>query len=465
MRVIVKEEGEARAKVRCDKIEIDQELLRKLYIQCNCHIQRVHEKLMEEKGIRIGYSTLTRMIRELNISTPVDKRSEHVPEIPGVEMQHDTSVYKVEIANKPIKMICSLLYFRYSKVRYVKFYRSFNRFRMKCFFHEALTFFGYTARECVIDNTNLARLYGSGKKAVIAPEMEDFSKRYGFKFLCHEIGHSNRKAGIERAFYTVETNFIPGRRFETLEDLNQQAFDWAVKRIANRPTGKTGLIPQKAFEHEQAFLVKLPPFVEPPYRQHKRSTDQYGYVMFGANFYLIPGTTRGDVTLLEYDESIKIYHNRNLLVNYKLPAFGLRNQSFLPPGHTGIKYKPNNRKNASSQQEKLLRAISEEVNAYIDFVIKSNGIQRHKFIMALFTIHRRLALSLFIESIKRALKYGITDMDTVERIGLLLIREDGCAAPFAEIDKDVQKRDQYIEGALSDEVDLSLYDKLGDDDG
>src|SRR2546422_7977994 len=34
--------------------------------------------------------------------------------------------------------ISSLLYLRYSKRRYLRFYRMFNRFRMKCFLHEAL---------------------------------------------------------------------------------------------------------------------------------------------------------------------------------------------------------------------------------------------------------------------------------------------------------------------------------------
>ena len=56
----------------------------------------------------------------------------------------------------------------------------FNRFAMKCFLHEALMFWGYAAKQCIIDNTNLARLRGSGKQAVIVPEMASFAERYGF---------------------------------------------------------------------------------------------------------------------------------------------------------------------------------------------------------------------------------------------------------------------------------------------
>jgi transposase len=79
--------------------------------------------------------------------------------------------------------------------------------------------------------------------------MAQFAKQYGFEFICHEKGHANRKAGNERGFYTVETNFFPGREFASLEDMNRQAFEWATVRMANRPTTKTRLIPAQVFEY------------------------------------------------------------------------------------------------------------------------------------------------------------------------------------------------------------------------
>ncbi len=90
-----------------------------------------------------------------------------------------------------------------TKIRFLKFYRCFNRFAMKCFFHEALMYFRYLVGVCIIDNTNLARLRGTGKNAVMVPEREEFASRYGFRFVCHEVNHSNRKAGNERSFFTT----------------------------------------------------------------------------------------------------------------------------------------------------------------------------------------------------------------------------------------------------------------------
>lgn len=120
--------------------------------------------------------------------------------------------------------------------------------------------------------------------------MDAFARARGFEFLCHAIDHPNRKAGNERSFWSVETSFLPGRTFESLEDLNRQAFEWATVRMEHRVLTKARVIPARLFEHEQLYLHQLPPHLPAPYQMHPRVTDQYGYVAFGANYYWVPGT-------------------------------------------------------------------------------------------------------------------------------------------------------------------------------
>ncbi len=357
VRKIIQQQGEMPDTVRKDKREIDAELLRRLYDECRGWAERVHERLQEEEDIQIGYSTLTRMLRDLGLGNSRPARCDRVPDEPGAEMQHDTSDYRVPLAGQRTKVIASLLYLRYAKRRYLKFYRVFNRFAMKCFLHEALMYWKHSAGRCIIDNTNLARLRGTGKQAVIAPEMAAFSKRYGFRFVCHEIRHSDRKAGNERSFWTVETNFLPGRSFESLEDLNAQAFQWATVRLEHRPVKKTGLIPVKAFEFERAFLTELPQHLPAPYQVHQRGTDQYGYVHFNANFYWVPGTQREDVKVLQYADQLKIFLRRNCVADYPLPPDGVKNERFSPPGEPKPRHQPKNRRRESGEEDKRLRAM------------------------------------------------------------------------------------------------------------
>ncbi len=278
VRMIVKQQGKMTRKQRNDKLQIDSELLERLYRECDGWIQRIHEKLVEEEGVEVGYSTLTQMLRDLGLSRSQAVRCDRVPDEPGAEMQHDTTVYQVKLSGRRTKVIASLVYLRYSKRRYLRFYRVFNRFAMKCFLHEALMFWGYAAGQCIIDNTNLARLRGTGSQAIIVPEMNAFSRRYGFQFVCHAINHPNRKAGNERSFWSVETSFLPGRTFDSLEDLNEQARQWATEGMEHRAQTKSRLIPAMVFEHERLYLNQLPRHLPAPYQEHQRGTDQYGYV-------------------------------------------------------------------------------------------------------------------------------------------------------------------------------------------
>lgn len=462
VRSIIKQRGQMPCGKRADKVQIDPQFLANLYEQCSGRIQRIHEKLTEEEGIKVGYSTLSRLIRELHLGGAGPGRCHRVPDEPGIEMQHDTSPYTLLIGDKKVRVVASLLYYRYSKIRYVKFYRSFDRFCMKCFFHEALSFWGYSAKVCIIDNTNLARLRGTGKRAVIVPEMEEFAATYGFRFQCHEVGHPNRKAGNERSFWTLETNFFPGRTFESLEDLNQQAFEWATVKIANRPVSKTGLIPAKAFDHEKSYLIKLAPYICAPYLVHKRIIDQYGYLPFDGNFYWVPGTSRGDVLVLQYSGCLKIYLDRELLVEYPLPPDRVKNEAFTPPGFCKPKYQPKHRIRPTAQEEKILRSLAAEVDAYLQFVLKPKGKEKHRIIRQLFGLYRKVAPSVFIKAIKRAHTYRIMDVKCVERIAFLQIQQGDIQIPSIDIDEQFQERQTYREGRLSGEVDLSIYEKMLD---
>src|SRR6266581_5619634 len=468
VRTILKQKGEMPAQVRKRKVRIEAELLERLYRDCDGWAQRVHEKLVEEEGVQVPYSTLTRLLRELGLSKDQPSYCDRVPDQPGAEMQHDTSPYWIRLGDTPTHLIASLLYLRYSKRRYLEFFRVFNRFRMKCFLHKALMSWRYAGAVCIIDNTNLARLRGTGRNAVIGPEMAAFAKEHGFRFVCHEKGHANRKAGEERSFWTVETNFFPGRHFSSLQDLNQQALEWATVRMEHRPVAKTGLIPAQAFEQERAALVALPAHLPAPYLHHERGTDQYGYTAFGGNYYWVPGTDRDDVKVFQYSDRLKIYQHRQCLVEYRLPADGVTNALISPEGMPKPPRQPKNRKRPTQEEEKRLRAISETVDRYLKFALHA-GVQRHRFLRELFALSCRMTHSLFIQTIERALRYQITDIDTLQRIARLCLSQDDRPLPGADVDESFRQREAYQQGSLTDAPDFSLYDKMlednEDDDG
>ena len=457
VRTIVAQAGAMPPAVRADKQQVDVELLQRLYQECDGWIVRMHEKLVEEAHLKLTYPTLTRMLRELGISHPREERCDRVPDKPGAEFQHDTTTYTLELLGRRTRVVASLLYLRYSKRRYLKFYRTFPRFRMKCFLHEALVFWGYAARRCIIDNTNLARLRGTGAAAVIVPEMAAFSAHYGFEFVCHEVRHPDRKAGEERSFWTTETNFLPGRSFQSLEDLNRQALEWSTVRMDYRPQTKAKIVPAKAFEHEIGFLTALPAHLPAPYLLHERDTDQYGYIAFNGNYYWVPGAQRDQVKVLEYGDRLKLYRARECVAEYPLALDGIKNAQYRPEGQPPPRHHAHNRRDRTQAEEKHLRNAGAAVGAYLDFALPKKGIQRHQLVRQLLGLSRRMTPELFVRSIERAHTYRITEAATIERIAGLFLHQGLGELPRPEVDEAFRERAAYQEGALTDPPDWSLY--------
>lgn len=452
---------------RRDKMIIDETLLRTLYGECSGFVQRVYEKLTEEHGIKASYSTVLRLIHEYEIGTTADTRSSHIGDFPGQEMQHDTSDHKITINGKVHKLICSGLYFRYSKMRYIKYYRRFNRFTMRCFLDEALRHFGYCARRCIIDNTSLVLQYGSGANAVFNNEMVRFAHNYGFSWYAHAIGHSNRKAGKERNFRTVETNFLPGRTFTSLDDLNAQACTWATQRYAHRPQSKTGLIPEELFKSEKASLQKIPPYLHPPAHQHQRIVDQYGYIAFNGNFYWVPQNRARKVTVMEYAKEITVYDtNHKKLVTHTLFDELTKSQVRKPTTQNGKKvqrYRPNNQKDNSTEEQRILRQDGIVISNYLDFVLsKESGIVfRHRFIRNLYALRKKTTITLFTKAIERAQHYKVNEISQIYNIFSNILKHPIYETPSQNTPPQYKNRPEYKQGQFTHENDV---DQVPDED-
>jgi len=59
VRAILKQKGEMPLGPHQDGIRIEEDLLRRLYADCKGWMERMHEKLVEEEGLDVSYSTFT----------------------------------------------------------------------------------------------------------------------------------------------------------------------------------------------------------------------------------------------------------------------------------------------------------------------------------------------------------------------------------------------------------------------
>jgi hypothetical protein len=380
---------------------------------------------------------------------------------PGEFMQHDTSPHVVVVGGKKILLQCAGLYYRYSKVRYIKYYRSFDKFALKSFMHEGLTFWRYAGGKCVVDNSSLVVLRGTGENAIFHDDMNAFARRFGFEWLAHPLQKPNWKGGKERNFRTVETNFLPGRTFKDMEDLNRQAFEWATSWYFHHPDDKTKLVPVSQWEIEKQYLEVVPDYIEPPYKDYGRFVDKNGFITVYANYYWIPGVKSQDVKVIEYPGHIKVYRNRELMIEYPLKPCDIKYERVTPEG-CRMEKKASHTRLSSEAEETKLRSAGEIVARYLDFVRSKEGAVRYRnqFVKNLYGISLRLAPGIFEKTIERALAYKINNCEAIERIAVQLMRADVQEWPEVMSFGGFEKREAYLEGRLADEPNLFSYAKL-----
>lgn len=303
--------------------------VRELYEGCKGNLVRVHEEL-ERSGIKVGYTTLTGFCREQKIGVVEKIPAGKYHFDPGVEMQHDTSPHDVKIGGVVRRLQCASVVLAHSRMIFAQLYPTFNRFYCKTFLTEAIRYFGGATATCMVDNTNVVVAHGTGRDAVMAPEMEAFGLRFGMKFVAHEKGDANRSAHVERQFDTIENNFYPGRTFADLQDANTQFRTWCAGRNAEFRS-KLHAAPLTLFAAELPYLKPLPAWVPQVVNVQERRVDVERYIRLHTNWYSAPPALIDQtVEVHETIEHVRLFYRHKMVAEH--PAFepGAHKHSTLP---------------------------------------------------------------------------------------------------------------------------------------
>jgi hypothetical protein len=400
---------------RPEKATPYREQILELYQRCKGNLVRVHEELVAI-GAQLSYPALTAFCRRQGIGQEHKLPVGEYHFQPGQEMQHDTSPHRVEIAGHLRLVQTASLVLCYSRMLFFEFFPTFTRFDCKLFLTDAFLYFDGSCETCMIDNTHVVVLQGSGRNMVPVPEMASFAERYGFQFQAHEKGDANRSARVERQFHYIENNFLAGRSFQDWDDANRQARAWCDKVNAEYRS-KLKACPRELFATERAYLKALPIWVPPVYRLHQRLVDMAGYVSINNNRYSVPEEFLGlQVEARETKENIEIYRGPRLIACHRrvLEPTGCRYS--LPEHHRprgqGVKPKPSD----SSPEEKRLRQEVPEIIPYLE------ALKKHYSGRATLPLRRLLHMVEdypripLLEAIATATQYGLFDLERVENL-------------------------------------------------
>jgi transposase len=407
---------------RAEKAEPFRPQILELFDTCQGNLVRVHEEL-QAGGAELSYAALTAFCRRHGIGyQPPAAAAGQYEFAAGEEMQHDTSPHELTLAGKKRKVQTASGVLCYSRMLFFQCYPTFQRFDCKVFLTDALRYFCGAAKRVMIDNTHVVVLRGSGRDMVPVPEMAAFGERFGFQFVAHAIGDANRSGRVERPFSFIEGNFLAGRTFASWEDLNQRAREWCDK-VNSTYKKHLRAVPRELFAIERLHLKPLPAWIPEVYRLHQRLVDIEGYVALHTNRYSVPVDWIGRrVEVRETKAKIEIQLDARRLVTHRRMAEAEHQRATLaehrpPRGQRAPRPDPHPEENA------ILTAAPELAEYVAGLKQRSRKIITLA-LRQLLRLVREYPREPLLAAIQEAARYGLYDLDRLERMILRRVTHD-----------------------------------------
>lgn len=129
------------------------------------------------------------------------------------------------------------------------------------------------------------------------------------------------KGKVENAIRFEQSNFLNGRQFSSVQQLNSEGVAW-VRKVDSRPHGTTGVPPLELLEKERSDLLQV--LDRPPYQivqRFSRKVSRDCFVSYLGNKYSVPWkyATR-DAMVLVQDKKMKVEVGGELACEHEIRA-------------------------------------------------------------------------------------------------------------------------------------------------
>jgi transposase len=249
----------------------------------NCVV--IHERL-QDKGYTGGITIIKDYVKPFRPakSAPAVRRYETLP---GKQAQMDwgISCYIDEMGHVHKTPVFTMI-MSHSRAKYVEFTKRCDLYSLLRCMVNAFEYYGGVP-EIVLTDRMKTVIHGmEAGKPIWNSRFEDFAADMGFvPKVCRAI-RPQTKGKVERLVDYVKDNFLPGRQFKDLHDLNTQALEWC-KKVDSKTHGTTGKIPLEALSREPLLPLPDKSFRD-TYRWETRKVTREGFVSYDGAKYGVP---------------------------------------------------------------------------------------------------------------------------------------------------------------------------------
>ncbi|HEU4388123.1 MAG TPA: IS21 family transposase [Blastocatellia bacterium] len=302
---------------RTSKLDEFKPYIEKRYNECGLSAVRL---LGEIRGMGYdgGVHTLRRYLETLGSNRKnQSKATIRFETPPGRQAQADWAYCGrfSDAAGGTIPIYAFVIVLGFSRFMYVEFTTSMKVETLIACHLGAFSYFGGWPETLLFDNMKQVKLGPNEWN----PLFLDFANHYGIVPKTHRVRRPRTKGKVERMVDYVKDNFLNGRVFADLDELNQQCRQWLDQTANARVHSTTGARPTDLLLQENLTAVSQ----APEYRLSQKSlrqVDREGFVSYQRSRYSVPPEHVGKTVVVEHAEQKIIVRSNDLIIASHDPA-------------------------------------------------------------------------------------------------------------------------------------------------
>ena len=273
--------------------EIDQyaERIRRRFPEVGYNAVVMHREL-REAGYGGSYETLKRYVRSLREAAKPELATARFETAPGAQAQVDWGIFGVWIGETKVDVHLFVMVLGYSRRIFARGYLNEKLENLLDGHEAAFAYFGGRTETILYDNPRTIVLSKDEASGEIEwnRRFKDRMDFYGVEVKLCRYYRAQTKGKVERSVQYVKRNALAGRRFESLEALNEALELWCTSVADERVHGTTHEIPRERFERDERIRL-IAVDTRPPARESRimrRRVGVDGYVEVETNRYPVP---------------------------------------------------------------------------------------------------------------------------------------------------------------------------------
>lgn len=378
--------------------------------------RRIWQDLIEEQGYQAGYLTVQRYVRGLKRVRP--EVADHLEHPPGEEAQVDFFKSPAPVLDpggrwrRPwiFRMTLSCSKHGYEEALWSQERVGFMRAHEHAFLE-----FGGVPKVVRHDNLKAAVVRACLYDPDLSEVYESFARHWGFVALPSRPRHPQEQGVQERSGGYVKHNALKGRRFQSLEEVNEFLRRWNRQIAQQRIHGSTR---RQVLAH---FLEVERPALQPLAEERfalfevgSRAVHPDGYIEVEGGFYTAPHHLVGQRVRVRWDERLlRIYHRGEVLrVHLKQSTPG----SYTTNPEDRPAHKP--ARQEAYQAGLLVRAerVGEHALAWARAAIEERDVRAYRLLQGMLSLTRRHPRERVDEACGLALKARAFRYRTLRRL-------------------------------------------------